>query len=77
MRKNKFGYRLATAIFDLYPGTWQVRQIEGAENAKAFWRKTIDKYTKTKFDEVIVNDPDWNIVTRQKFISNSSKFANE
>jgi hypothetical protein len=46
-----------------------VRQIEGAEHAKAFWRKTISRYTHNGYIEVIVNDADWGVVTLQRFVS--------
>lgn len=69
MRKKNFGYILASTIFDTYPGEWQVRQIQGAENAKSFWRKVISRYTKNNFKETIVNDIKWGIVTCQRFVS--------
>lgn len=77
MRKNKFGYNMATTVFDLHPGTWQVRQIEGATNAIEFWRKVIKQYTQNNFIEAVVSDPDWGIVTRQQFSSNAKKLSNE
>ena len=69
MRKNKFGYHMATSVFDKHAGSWQVRQIEGAENAKAFWRKIISQYTGNEYVEAVVNDEDWGVVTRQRFAS--------
>lgn len=73
MRKNKLGLNLAITIFDMHPGNWQVRQIQGAEHSKAFWRKVIDQYTQNHFTEEVVDDPDWGPLTRQQFISNSMK----
>jgi predicted acetyltransferase len=73
MRKNKFGYCLAATVFNMHPGNWQVRQIEGAESAKAFWRKVINEFTQNNFIEAIVNDPDWGVVTRQQFVSIARK----
>lgn len=68
-RKNKLGERLATTIFNMYPGDWQVRQIAGADLAKAFWRKIIKTFTQGNYVESEVNDPDWGVVTRQQFVS--------
>ncbi|MFZ2314563.1 MAG: hypothetical protein WAW86_02750 [Gammaproteobacteria bacterium] len=73
MRKNKLGCVLASTIFDLHPGKWQVRQIEGADVAKAFWRRVINQYTQNDFIEDVVSDPVWGVVTRQKFISSIKK----
>jgi predicted acetyltransferase len=67
MRRNHLGYGLAATIFRLHPGKWQVRQIEGADNAKTFWRKVINKFSESKYTEAIVDDPDWGVVTRQQF----------
>jgi predicted acetyltransferase len=67
MRGNKLGYSLAATVFQLHHGKWQVRQIEGAEAAKNFWRKVVNRYTQNKFEEEIVDDSVWGKVTRQRF----------
>ncbi len=61
------GENLAFAVFDAFPGKWQVRQIEGADKAREFWRKTISKYTSGNFEEVEFSDPFWGAVTCQRF----------
>lgn len=61
------GEAFASAVFDLYPGNWQVRQIEGADLAREFWRKTIDNYTSGRFSETEEKDPYWGRITCQKF----------
>jgi predicted acetyltransferase len=73
MRKNKFGQELAITVFDMHPGKWQVRQIEGADKAKRFWQKVIGFYTDAQFVEGEVNDPDWGKVTRQRFATGQVK----
>jgi predicted acetyltransferase len=73
MRNNKLGQELAVTIFDIHPGKWQVRQIEGADKARKFWRKVINFYTDNNYAEAEVNDPDWGIVTRQQFASSNLK----
>ena len=67
MRKNGHGAKLAFSIFDKYPGTWHIRQIAGADNASAFWRKVVAQYTAGQFFEEKISDPDWGIVTLQTF----------
>jgi len=66
-RHKGFGKELAHYTFKRHPGKWQVRQIEGAAKATAFWRKTIEQFTNGKFHEDIVDDEFWGKVTRQVF----------
>lgn len=67
-RRGGHGYQLAESVFKAYPGQWQVRQIEGAERAIAFWRSVIRKATNDCFEEQVVDDPEWGVVTRQRFM---------
>ncbi len=68
-RGKGIGEKMAFAVFDAYPGKWQVRQIEGADKAREFWRKTIRKYTAGEFKEDTFVDPYWGLVTCQRFES--------
>lgn len=68
-RKKGLGKLLAFAIFDLFPGPWQVRQIPTALDAIAFWRATIDEYTNGKWTEDKISDAHWGSVVRQCFES--------
>ena len=68
-RNKGFGIVLAFAIFDLFPGPWQVRQIPTATNAIAFWRATIGEYTEGNYIENQINDAHWGTVIRQCFES--------
>jgi predicted acetyltransferase len=49
------GKVVAKQIFDLFPGKWEVTQIQKNYPAQAFWRSTISEYTngnyKEKYDE--------------------------
>ena len=66
-RKRQFGERLTAAIWRMYPGTWVVKQIEGADYATVFWRKAIGNFAGNKFEEDKYIDPYWGLVTRQTF----------
>lgn len=66
-RRKHAGKKLAFAIFDRYPEKWQVRQIESAEDARCFWRKTIKEYTSGNYQEVELLDPYWGPITSQRF----------
>jgi len=63
------GKTLAFAMFDQFPGPWQVRQIPTAKEAIAFWRSIISEYTNNNFKEDYVVDPHWGNVLRQTFES--------
>lgn len=62
MRKYRgrgIGEQVATRIFDLFPGKWEVRQTAKNTGAQAFWRKVMGKYTANRFAEVFLNDDRW------------------
>jgi predicted acetyltransferase len=66
-RKNAVGMQFAHTIWKSYPGDWEIKQIQRAEYATAFWRKTINSFSETKYTEESYDDPYWGIITRQKF----------
>ena len=66
-RNNNLGEKMAIEIFRKFPGPWQVRQISGADKAKAFWRKTIKRFTNNNFIESQIPDKHWGQVTCQRF----------
>lgn len=68
-RGHKLGRRFAQSIFERHPGTWQVRQIEGADKAIAFWRQAIGEFTAGQYTESIEEDAYWGPVTMQVFKS--------
>ena len=57
----------AHAIWTQHNGTWEIKQIEGAEYATVFWRKAIQRFHDTPFTEDHYNDPYWGNVLRQSF----------
>ncbi len=68
-RKQSLGKWFARYLWDQYPGTWEVKQIEGAEEAIVFWRKAISEFTLNRFEEDLYEDAYWGKVIRQTFIS--------
>ena len=66
-RRSGLGRSFALAVFNLYPGPWQVRQIEGAESARAFWFEIINEFTHGDFKESLVPDPHYGLVHCQTF----------
>lgn len=66
-RKNGIGIEFAHALWKHHPGEWEIKQIQGAEYATAFWRKTIESFVGSEYTEECYDDPYWGSVTRQKF----------
>lgn len=75
-RKNEAGMRFAHTIWSQHNGTWEIKQIEGAEYATAFWRKAIQRFHDTPYNEDHYNDPYWGNVLRQTFTITSSSIQN-
>jgi predicted acetyltransferase len=50
-RRSGIGTAVATQIFDLHKGQWEVFQKETNKPAQIFWHKVIDAYTNAKFTE--------------------------
>ena len=40
-RRRGVGQRAARALFELFPGTWEVRVLRANERALAFWRSAV------------------------------------
>jgi predicted acetyltransferase len=62
MRKYRgrgVGEQAAKCVFDLFPGTWEVRELAENPGAREFWRKVIDRYTGGRFDEYVLDDECW------------------
>lgn len=50
-RGKGVGRYIAEKIFDMFPGKWDIEQLETNTPAIAFWRKVIDDYTSGQFEE--------------------------
>jgi len=48
-RRKGIGMQAAKAIFDLYPGAWEVSQMMANMAAVEFWLKVVDEYTNGVF----------------------------
>ena len=58
-RRRGVGRAAAFPAFDRFAGPWEVRQREDNPNATAFWRRTIDDYTRGDFEETRWPRPGW------------------
>lgn len=54
-RRSGLGKLVASEMFDLHQGQWEVFQIEKNVPAQHFWRKVISDYTKGDYKERIVD----------------------
>jgi len=52
---KKIGEQVATQIWKIHPGLWEVSVIPENGPALAFWRKTISKYTNGAYSEEMKN----------------------
>lgn len=58
-RNQGIGKKAAYKLFDMFPGKWEIREMNSNPKAQAFWNKVIAAYTKTHFEEVWLNDSNW------------------
>ena len=54
-RRRGYGEAMARALFDRFPGAWQVLEIRDNPNAQAFWRRVIGQVTGGAFRERWLN----------------------
>ncbi len=57
-RRRGLGEAVARAIFDRFPGGWQVLQMPQNTAAQGFWRRVIGAYTGGRFSERTIADGD-------------------
>jgi predicted acetyltransferase len=53
------GAGAAVAVFDSFPGRWEVREVTRNTPAQTFWRKVIGRYTDGRFEEVALDNATW------------------
>jgi predicted acetyltransferase len=58
-RRNGVGKTVATAIFSMYPGIWEVRVVRTNLPAKVFWEKVISEYSEGRYKCEERNDERW------------------
>ena len=58
LRNQRIGSKFAQEIFKLYPGQWEVRQLESLTKARKFWLRAIQNINPKNFCEEN-NNPKW------------------
>lgn len=58
-RRQGIGRQVAVAIFNQFPGPWEVAQQRDNAAAQAFWRTVIHVYTNGAFEEIDARPPAW------------------
>lgn len=66
-RQNNVGKRFISHLFERLGGSWEIKQVSGADHAIHFWRKVVSDYTAGNYIEDIYEDHKWGRVTRQRF----------
>jgi predicted acetyltransferase len=59
-RKQGIGRRAAQAVFDVFPGRWELGVVALNIAAQAFWQSTIESYTAGNYHKVVRADNQWN-----------------
>ncbi|MDQ3693233.1 MAG: GNAT family N-acetyltransferase [Chloroflexota bacterium] len=55
-RRRGFGGAMALAVFQRFPGAWQVLQVRANAAAQAFWRRIIGAHTGARYEERWVSE---------------------
>ncbi|MDO3680983.1 GNAT family N-acetyltransferase [Paenibacillus ehimensis] len=55
-RRHGVGREMAFALFNRFPGQWEVAQMEENVPAQMFWKRIIDEYTKGSYEEITRDD---------------------
>jgi predicted acetyltransferase len=58
-RRRGVGGAAAIDVFDRHPGRWQVGQMPGNANARAFWRRVIGAYASDAWTEETIDLGYW------------------
>lgn len=58
-RRSGVGRAAAFAVFDRFPGHWEVSEISHNTPAQQFWRKVIAQYTGGQYQEVVLDNETW------------------
>ncbi|EGU35652.1 hypothetical protein RJD39_04260 [Vibrio scophthalmi] len=66
-RKNKVGKQFISTLFSQLQGSWEIKQVAGADHAVKFWRDVVTDYTSGHYVEDAYQDEKWGLVTRQCF----------
>jgi predicted acetyltransferase len=70
------GRRVATTLFDRYPGKWEIITHSCNVPALGFWRSVIDRYTGGRYAESWLHRPPWHGLIHT-FESNAQPANNE
>lgn len=57
-RGKGIGKKVAIYVFNLFPGVWEVAEMETNKSAQVFWRNIIHDFTKGEFEEI--HKENWN-----------------
>lgn len=68
-RRSGIGSVVATKIFDMFCGDWEVLQHGNNDPSKTFWKNVIEKYTKGHYELLNVETESWK---GQGFIFNNA-----
>jgi predicted acetyltransferase len=67
-RRLGVGAAAAKAVFAMFPGAWEVRQVDENVPAQAFWRRVVGEFTRGRFTEARWQDDEGGGIV-QRFVA--------
>jgi predicted acetyltransferase len=58
-RRKGIGRKAAFAVFEAFPGKWEIRQTRGNVVGQRFWRNILGEYTGGRFSETVLDNDIW------------------
>jgi predicted acetyltransferase len=58
-RRRGIGKMAAQLVFKLFPGKWEIRQLNSNSVGQAFWRRVITEYTGGNYQETMLDNDKW------------------
>ncbi len=58
-RRTGVGSEMATRLFDMFPGRWEVAEVAPNSDGTAFWRAVIGRYMDGDFEERVEDSDKW------------------
>ena len=58
-RRKGLGTKIATYLFDRFPGPWEVAQMADNHSGQFFWRSVIGEYCRGNYEEIELDNEVW------------------
>ena len=58
-RNKGIGKKAVYVLFNLFPGRWEIRQLDNNITGQKFWNNVVDKYTNHNYKEISFENEKW------------------